>query len=172
MKVSATFISRSFKIVLANLLLTFSTCAFSQASKDSKILNTRDSAQIVSIVDKWQAAWNAHDMHSFGNLFHEDGIWILWNGKVWKGRDTIEQGHAQVHKTVYRNSIQKLQIEEIRFVGPDAAVVRLYSTLTGDERYPDKLVESRKMLICTKRNNSWKIRWGQNTRFPEFTTKQ
>jgi hypothetical protein len=33
-------------------------------------------------------------------LFHEDGVWILWTGEVWKGRTTIEEGHAAVHKTV------------------------------------------------------------------------
>ena len=172
MIVTTTFIRRSFIAVLAYLLCTFSTCAFSQVLKNSKTLSASDSAQVVSIVDNWQVAWNTHDMRMFGNLFHEDGIWVLWNGKVWKSRDTIQAGLAQVHKTVYHNSIQKLQIEEIRFVGPDAAVIRLYSTLTGDERHPDKLVESRKIFICTKRNNVWGIGWGQNTRFPEFTTRQ
>jgi uncharacterized protein (TIGR02246 family) len=172
MIVTTTFICRSLITVLAYLSFTFPTCAFSQNLNDSKTPFASDSAQVVSIVDSWQMAWNNHDMHLFRSLFHEDGIWVLWNGKVWKSRDTIEAGLAQVHKTVYRNSIQKLQIEELRFVGPDAAAIRLYSTLTGDERYPDKVVESRKMFVCTKRNNVWKISWGQNTRFPEFTTKQ
>jgi len=37
------------------------------------------------------------------------------------------------------------------FVGPDAAVVRFFSTLTGDERAPDKVIRSRKVLIVNKR---------------------
>ncbi|MCU0355582.1 MAG: SgcJ/EcaC family oxidoreductase [Cytophagales bacterium] len=120
-----------------------------------------------------QTAWNTHDMHALANLFHEDGTWIVWDGKtVWKGRALIEEGHAKAHKTVYRNTVQTKQIEEISFVGPDAAVVRTHDTLTGDERYPDKVVESRKFLVCTRKNNVWKIWWGQNTRHPEFTTKK
>jgi uncharacterized protein (TIGR02246 family) len=159
--------SLSFLVIL--FILPF--CSAGQQSKQAKNRSTKDSTQIVAIIDSWQKAWNSHDMHAFANLFHEDGIWILWNGKVWKGRDTIEKGHAEVHKTVFRNSTQKKQIEEIAFVGPEAAVVRLYSTLTGDERYPDKVVESRNLLVITKRKNVWKIGWGQNTRFPEFTNK-
>jgi uncharacterized protein (TIGR02246 family) len=149
-------------------LLSISTCAYSQI-KSLKGANSTDSAQIVSIVNKWQMAWNTHDMSLLGSLFHDDGIWVLWNGKVWKSRDTIQSGLAQVHKTVYRNSNQKLQIEEMSFLGPDAAVIRMYSTLIGDERFPDKTVESRKIFVCTKRNNAWAIGWGQNTRFPDFT---
>ncbi len=132
-----------------------------------------DSLQLVALIENMQTAWNTHDMHALANLFHEDGTWIVWDGKtVWKGRALIEEGHAKAHKTVYRNSIQTKQIEEISFVGPDAAVVRTHDTLTGDERYPDKVVESRKFLVCTRRNNGWKIGWGQNTRYPEFTTKK
>jgi uncharacterized protein (TIGR02246 family) len=82
------------------------------------------------------------------------GIWILWTGEVWKGRTAIEEGHAAVHKTVFRNSVQRERLEELTFVGPDAAIVRFYSTLTGDERYSDKVVRSRKILIVTKRDGA------------------
>jgi|SRR5688572_2386159 len=142
-----------------------------QQTNDITKQRTLDSAQIIAIIHDWEISWNTHDMHAFGNLFHDDGIWILWNGEVWKGKIAIEEGHAKVHKTIFRNSIQKEEIEEISFVGPEAAVVRFYSTLTGDERYPEKIVRSRKILIITKRNNIWKVGWGQNTRFPDATTK-
>jgi uncharacterized protein (TIGR02246 family) len=95
-----------------------------------------DREQLTAIIDKWEKAWNSHDMHAFASLFHEDGVWILWTGDVWKGRKAIEEGHAEVHKTVFRNSIQRERLEELTFVASDAAVVRFYSTLTGDERAP------------------------------------
>lgn len=158
---------------LSYLIILFSLPFYSagQQAKHVKSRSAEDSTQIVAIIDNWQKAWNSHDMHAFANLFHEDGIWVLWNGQVWKGRTTIEEGHAEVHKTIFRNSTQKKQIEEMTFVGPEVTVVRLHSTLIGDERYPDKVVESRNLLVITKRKNIWKIGWGQNTRFPEFTNK-
>jgi len=132
---------------------------------------TSDSIQIIAIIQSWESSWNSHDMYAFANLFHEDATWILWTGDVWKGRQTIEDGHANVHKTYFRNSIQKEQLEELTFVGSDVAIVRFNSTLTGDEREPDRIIRSRKILLITKRNNVWKVGWGQNTRFREATTK-
>ena len=131
--------------------------------------NKADRDQLTAIIDKWEKAWNSHDMHAFASLFHEDGVWILWTGEVWKGRNAIEEGHAAVHKTVFRNSIQRERLEELTFVGSDAAVVRFYSTLTGDERAPGKTIRSRKVLILTKRAGAWKVGWGQNTRLADST---
>ena len=86
-----------------------------------------------------------------------------------EGKTRDEEGHAAVHKTVFRNSIQRERLEELTFVGSDAAVVRFYSTLTGDERAPGKTIRSRKILIVTKRAGAWKVGWGQNTRLADST---
>jgi hypothetical protein len=78
-------------------------------------------------------------------------------------------GHAAVRKTVFRYSIQRERLEELTFVGSDAAVVRFYSTLTGDDRAPGKTIRSRKIVIVTKRAGAWKVGWGQNTRLADST---
>jgi uncharacterized protein (TIGR02246 family) len=142
-----------------------------QQSTDIAKQKISDSTQIIAILQSWEASWNIHDMHAFANLFHEDAVWVLWTGNVWKGRTAIENGHASVHKTYFRNSIQKEELEELTFVGSEVAVVRFNSSLTGDERYPGQIIRSRKILVITKRNNIWKVGWGQNTRFAEATTK-
>jgi uncharacterized protein (TIGR02246 family) len=126
-----------------------------------------DREQILAILDRWEEAWNKHDMVAFGTMFHDDGIWVLWTGSVWSGRQAIVEGHAAVHKTYFRNSIQRELIEELTLVGEDAAVVRFCSMLTGDERTPEKIVRSRKFLVVTKRDGIWKVGWGQNTRLAD-----
>jgi uncharacterized protein (TIGR02246 family) len=131
--------------------------------------DTTDREQLSAIVAGMEKAWNEHDMRALADLFHEDGIWVLWTGEVWKGRSTIEAGHAAVHKTVFRNSTQRKRIEEATFIGEDTAVLRTYDTLTGDERSPDKVVRSRKLLIVTRRGGNWKVAWGQNTRLLDST---
>jgi uncharacterized protein (TIGR02246 family) len=108
-------------------------------------------------------------MHAFASLFHEDGVWILWTGHVWKGRAAIEEGHAAVHRTVFRNSVQREKLEELTFVGPDAAVLRFFSALTGDERAPGKVIRSRKIVVVTRHEGVWKVGWGQNTRLADTT---
>jgi uncharacterized protein (TIGR02246 family) len=143
--------------------------AASAAEGPPQVDRKADREQVEAIIRQWEEAWNAHDMRAFGNLFHEDGTWILWTGEVWQGRTAIEEGTAAVHKTVFRNSVQRERVEELTFVGPDAVVVRFYSTLTGDERSPGKTVRSRKFLVVTRRDGAWKVGWGQNTRLADTT---
>jgi hypothetical protein len=61
---------------------------------------------------------------------------------------------------------------QLPLLHPDGVAGRTYNNLSGDERYPGEVTESRKFLVCTRKNNVWKIGWGQNTRYPEFTTKK
>src|SRR5262245_13237827 len=82
-----------------------------------------DRETITAMLGAWEEAWNRHDMRAFASLFHDDGVWILWTGDTWLGREAIEEGHAEAHRAVFRNSIQRERLEELRFVGPDAAVV-------------------------------------------------
>ena len=137
---------------------------FAVSQSDQSTNSGKDREQITAILRQWEDAWKAHDMAAFASLFHEDGVWILWTGDVWKGRMVIEEGHAAVHKTFFRNSIQREHLEELTFVGPDAAIVRFCSVLTGDERAPNELIRSRKFLVVTRRQGTWKVSWGQNTR--------
>lgn len=126
-----------------------------------------DRKELGALLERWEQAWNNHDMHALAALFHEDAVWVLWTGEVWTGRKRFEDGMVEVHKTVYANSIQRERLEELTFVGPDAAVMRFHSELTGDTRYPGKVVQSRKILLVTRRDGVWRIGWGQNTRFTE-----
>jgi uncharacterized protein (TIGR02246 family) len=154
--------------VLAALFaaITVVTC---QPAQSASVAEDRaaDRKQIEALLERWEDAWNNHDMHALAALFHEDAVWVLWTGEVWTGRKRFEEGMAEVHKTVYANSIQRERLEELAFVGPDAAVMRFHSELTGDARYPGKVVESRKILVVTRRDGMWRIGWGQNTRFTE-----
>src|SRR5687767_9260597 len=134
------------------------------SQRDQLMGSAADRDQITAIVTRWETAWNTHDMTTYASLYHDDGVWVLWTGDVWMGRRAIEDGHAAVHKTFFRNSIQREHLEELTFVGPDAAIVRFCSVLTGDERAPTELIRSRKVLVVTKRQGTWKVSWGQNTR--------
>jgi uncharacterized protein (TIGR02246 family) len=155
-----------FWLAMVALLLAPSSALGQEAATPTR---TADRETILSIMRSWEEAWNNHDMHAFASLFHEDGVWVLWTGQVWKAKAAIEEGHAAVHKTFFRNSIQHETLEELTFVGPDAAVLRFFSTLTGDERAPDKVIRSRKIVVVTRHDGAWKVGWGQNTRLADTT---
>jgi uncharacterized protein (TIGR02246 family) len=142
----------------------FMVAVSAEGQRDRAAGSAADREQITATVARWETAWNTHDMSAFASLFHDDGVWVLWTGDVWTGRRAIEEGHAAVHKTIFRNSIQREHIEELTFVGPDAAIVRFCSVLTGSEQSPNEPIRSRKFLVVTKRQAMWKVSWGQNTR--------
>jgi hypothetical protein len=50
---------------------------------------------------------------------------------------------------------------------PSSPASRFHSELTGDTRSPGKVLQSRKILVVTRRDGRWRIGWGQNTRFAE-----
>lgn len=159
-------VGRSIKIVapaVAFVVLFIIGAAVTIGQRDQSG-SAKDRQQIIAILSRWEAAWNTHDMTAFAALFHEDGVWVLWTGDVWTGRRMIEEGHAAVHKTIFRNSIQREHLEELTFIGPDAAVVRFCSLLTGSEQSPNQPVRSRKFIVVTRRQGVWRMSWGQNTR--------
>jgi hypothetical protein len=71
-----------FAFVVAGLLSIAST----SMSQGVQAGGRADREQIAGIIDSWEQAWNSHDMRALAALFHDDGIWILWTGEVWKGR--------------------------------------------------------------------------------------
>jgi uncharacterized protein (TIGR02246 family) len=152
---------------LAVLSLLLSPSLSVAQSPTSATGTAEDRAQITSIVDKWERAWNTHDMAAYAALYHDDGVWVLWTGNVWSGKQAIEDGHAAVHKTIFRNSTQRELLEELTFIGSDAAIVRFCSVLTGSDQAPDSVIRSRKFLVVTKRQGQWKVSWGQNTRLQD-----
>lgn len=143
-----------------------------QSPQPAQPTEAADRAAIEALFTSWEGAWAAHDMTSFADLYHEDCTFIAWTGDIWHGRDTVEKGMAAVHKTVFRNSIQRKRIDGLQFLAPDVALVHLWSTLTGDERQPDKVVRSRNTLVLTKREGTWKILSFQNTRLADSILTQ
>ena len=156
---------KRFPLLLTALLIGCSTAgAHESGPAAASELAADELRQINGIFERWQSAWNTHDMHSFAQLFHEDATWIVWTGRVWKGRKVIEDGHVEAHRTFFRNSSQSSRPEEIQLVAPNVIVARSLTTLTGDDREPEATIYGHKLLVLTKRNGLWKILYGQNTR--------
>lgn len=151
--------------VLAALWVLFADQTLAQPQTAAE--RSEDRARILALVDEWERAWNVHDMTAYANLYHDDGVWILWTGRVWAGKRAIEEGHAEVHKTIFRNSVQRERVEELTFTGPDAAILRFCSVLTGSDQAPTSVIRSRKFVVVTRRAGVWKLSWGQNTRLQD-----
>jgi uncharacterized protein (TIGR02246 family) len=155
---------RAVLLAVVALLLMPMTPARSADAGVSVELSAADLRQINGIFERWENAWNTHNGRAWAELFHDDATWILWTGAVWKGRDVIEKGIGDAYGTVYRESKQSSEPQEIRAVAPDVVIARSLTTLTGDAREPGATIYGRKLLVLTKRDGVWRVLYGQNTR--------
>jgi hypothetical protein len=112
-------IGRMVRVIAAAIAVAGGCMVIAAGSqRDQSAGSAADRDQIMAIVTRWETAWNTHDMTAYASLYHDDGVWVLWTGDVWTGRRAIEDGHAAVHKTIFRNSIQREHIEELTLSDP------------------------------------------------------
>jgi uncharacterized protein (TIGR02246 family) len=153
---------------LALLLLAAAPPSAARAESPLRIdpvqLTAADRAEIDGILRRWEKAWEDGDAVAWSNLFHEDGTWVLWTGGEWRGRAQIARDFAGPFATVYKDSVQRIRLVELRPLAPGVAVARLLGTTTGDSRQPGVTIYGNKILVLTKRDGRWGILYGQNTR--------
>ncbi len=123
------------------------------------------------IVQQLEAAWNKSDSVAWSKLFADDADFIHILGGHFHGREAIEQGHRLIFDTVYKNSVNKFQVEKIRFAGPDVAIVFVFATLKVNNPGVPPQLYARPTLIAHRRDGRWEIVTFQNTRVtPEGTS--
>lgn len=119
-----------------------------------------DEKAIRGVTDRFMDAWNRHDAHSFAATFAEDADFTNWRGFSATGRTKIEEVHAPMFATVFRNSHQAYTEIKIRFIRADVAAVDVHWEMTsvldgqGNPR-PDR--EGLLNFVMAKDAGQWQI---------------
>jgi uncharacterized protein (TIGR02246 family) len=122
-----------------------------------------DEAAIRAIAQRLQDGWNAGDGDAFAAPFAEDADYVIVDGAFIKGRAVIAAGHRQLLATVHKGSVNTVEVESVRFIRPDVALLRVHNTLrTTAPNLPPEL-RSRSSLVVTRDNGVWQIAGFQNT---------
>lgn len=142
------------------IISAFSVSAgFAQSQDDRK----QDEAAIRQIVRQIEAGWNALDGKAFAAPFAENADYVVVNGMHIKGRNIIDQGHAQIFSTIYKDSRNSATVKSIRFLRPDVAVVHVEWNLAfkkGGEQIKNHAYST---MFMTKENGKWSVAAFQNT---------
>ena len=113
-----------------------------------------------SIPSRLKAAWNAHDMKEFENLFDPEATFVGRFGTYWRGRDKIVAGHKEIHETIYRDSVLDVDVPDLDVIGDDVVILSFYTRLTTGKAHPagshslDTLVQA----VAFRFENRWRIR--------------
>jgi uncharacterized protein (TIGR02246 family) len=77
-----------------------------------------DERLAATLVSEVEAAWNAHDMRRFAELFAEDADFVNVGGWWFRGRSEIQENHAVLHQTIFQGSTMELRLAAFKHVNP------------------------------------------------------
>lgn len=149
------------KSVLRLLPILFALTVVSPASAHSKV----DEAAIRRLAERWEPAWDQHDMHALAALFTVDADFVNVGARHWKGREEIEVQHAARLKQFMDSNWTTREIS-VQFLTPNIALVHLGWGLKGDRDPDGAQREPREGLftwVVIKTSGEWLIRSAQNT---------
>ena len=124
---------------------------------------------IKKLVDSFVDAWNQHDVHAFAATFAEDADFTNVVGAGAHGRAAVEEFHAPVFTTVFKNSHLTVNNVQIRFLTPDVASVDVHWEMTGavgSDGIPIPLRQGLLNWIVTRQEGRWLILIMHNQNLP------
>jgi uncharacterized protein (TIGR02246 family) len=118
----------------------------------------------LGITQRFQNAWNTHDMEAFGRLFHSDATFVNRFGSYWRGVDQIVAGHAGIHATIYRDSTLLIDAPDVDPIAGDAAIVHFWARLSAGTAHPagPHQVDTLILAVVTRRDDEWRIQALEN----------
>jgi uncharacterized protein (TIGR02246 family) len=108
-------------------------------------------------------SWNRFDSRAFASVFAEDADFIHILGVHYHGRESVEKGHRAIFDTIYKGSHNTMELEKIRALSDDIAIVFSQATLQFFQGGAPVTIKSRPTLVANRRNGKWEIVAFQNT---------
>jgi len=155
---------------MRKLLVNCTLLAASAAVMGQELTETRQAAARTAIdavlSQRFVAGWNRHDAHLFASAFAADADFTNVRGVGVSGRDNIEKFHAEVFERFFMHSHQSAQIQKIRYLNADIAVVDVRWQMTGALDPSGKTMPDRSGLldlVFTSASGEWLITVMHNT---------
>lgn len=122
-----------------------------------------DDAQIRELVKTMETGWAKKDGTLFAKPFADNSDYIVINGMWLKGKAAIANGHQGIFDTFYKETNIKTDVQSIRYIRNDVAIVHFSSHLTGTSN--GQKIEARGQITITaaRSANGWQIESFQNT---------
>src|SRR5665213_212113 len=145
------------KLLIVSILLATTGTAMTQQLTETRQAAAR--AAIDSVLnERFLAGWNRHDAHLFASAFAPDADFTNILGVGASGRDNIEKFHAEAFERFFLHSQQTAQIQKVRFLSADVAVVdvRWHSRRRNERFYVSCCCEDlRPRASCVRAPAAW-----------------
>ncbi|MEU5547313.1 SgcJ/EcaC family oxidoreductase [Streptomyces sioyaensis] len=124
---------------------------------------TDDVAAVTSVLNELVAAWGRHDAQAYGELFTEDATYITYVGTLYQGRQDIVDSHRSLFAGFLKGTKLADEVLDIRFLGPDVAVVNGRGDTYKGKR-PPKLTKIQTYTLVRQNEGKWRIAAFHNTK--------
>ena len=125
-----------------------------------------DRTGIVALAEAIERAWNAGDVKSYARLYALNAVYVTRAGIVWKGRTTIERGHAAAFRGELKGTVLKIRIKRLRFLTPKSAVAHCGIELSGGTRRNAHKVRAMTRFELRKNRTRWEIVAARTSEIP------
>ena len=130
----------------------------------------QDEREIQAIVGRMFDAWGRGDAVAYHADLTDDADYVSFDGSRRGKADSI-RSHENLFRTVLYGSRLAGEIESIRFVTPDVAVVHLTgSVVEGWRQQMRRRRLSRQTMVVVRRNGRWQVTAFHNTRVRPLAT--
>ena len=124
-----------------------------------------DDREIRELMDRLSDGWARGDAQGYAAEFTEDCDYVAFDGTRFRGPTEPGKHLARLFDTVLKDSRLEGEVESVRFVTPDVAVVHW----TGSVAYPwqqrvSRRRRSRQTLVFVRRDERWLATAFHNTR--------
>ena len=129
-------------------------------------------AKVVSVLARWEAAWNAADMTAMWQLATDNVHWVNVVGQHWRGKAEVQKAH-QVNFDLLQFKNRSCKLEEIESIEPlpSGAVVVVVRWAMGGFRRPTGVLrppgKDRMSSVLTPRGEDLAIAHGANVPIDE-----
>jgi uncharacterized protein (TIGR02246 family) len=137
---------------------------------DHEAVPGQDEREIRALVDRMFDSWARGDAAAYHADFTDDADYVSFDGSRRGKADSIAS-HENLFRTVLYGSRLTGQVESIRFVTPDVAVVHLTgSVVEGWRQQMRRRRLSRQTLVVVRRDGRWQVTAFHNTRVRPLST--
>ena len=125
-------------------------------------MTTEDRRAVEETIAALVRAWAAHDDRAYAALFTADATYVTWVGTRYQGRADIGGSHRVLWQKFLKGSTLADEITDIRFTGPDTAIVTSRGEVLRGR--PRKLGKVQTYVVVREPDGRWRIAAFQNTK--------
>lgn len=124
-----------------------------------------DKAAITAVMAEMNTAWARNDADAYGALFTQDATYVTFVGTCYSGRADIVECHRTLFGKFLKNTNLAGEIIDIRFYGPDTAIVTgrgdTYKGATAPKS--SKLSKVQTCTFVREADGQWRVAAFHNT---------